>query len=252
MVPLPNLLADPEKLAQLSQLLNVPADTLRATIALDYQHQAGHPAVYGTVGAPKAGHLLHALEQCKLGAAELEARTNSSSHVSHTIQHVQAHLALVVDYYESRLRGALAPVAQPTYGELLRWRELLAIGPSLHPHQLDEPVLAIITDHYGDTTAFPLKLEHNPAGDGERAVYTNEAHEDYQIFDVDKAQEEEEGLIFLRPLPAGVPLLAFNYMDEDGDTRDEKLSAPPVSAKPAPMFGARPAPLFPNDPDYLS
>lgn len=240
-------LTNPEKLTQLAQLLGVEEAALRGIITQEYEHQAGYPLMYVADGPTKGGLLLASLDQAKEMAIELEARTNSSSHLSHTIQHVQAHLALLVGHFEELLRGSLAPAVDTGHGELLRWRELLAIGPTLYPHQLDEPVLAIITDHYGDTTAFPLKLEHNPAADGERALYTNEAHEDYQVLDVEKA--DEEGLLFLRPLPAGVPHLAFNYTDEDGDERDARLSAPPMSAKPAPLFEPGPAPLFDNQPE---
>lgn len=238
MAPAPtDYLTDPQKLTQLAQLLGVDEPALHGIIAQEYEHRAGHPQLYVTDGAAKGGLLLAALDHAKELATELEARTNSTSHLSHTIQQVQAHLALLVGSYESLLRGSLAVAVSTGPDELLRWRELLAIGPTLYPHQLDEPVLAIITDHYGDTTAFPLKLEHNPAADGERALYANEAHDDYQVWEVEKAAEEE-GMKLLRPLPAGTPHLAFNFMDEDGDERDARLSAPPINPKPTPLFSS--------------
>jgi hypothetical protein len=260
MVPIPAYLNDPFQLDALALLLGANPTELGKAIERDYAAgNAAQQPVYTLDGSRKAGFLMRTLEQCQhLALAQETAANSPTNQLSQALQHVQVQLAAVVGYYEQRLRqGApTAPVVAAEaathvteYGELLRWREFLAIAPTLAPHLLDEPVLASITDHYGNTTAYPLKLERNPAADGERGLFSFEGSEEYQILTVADQVEEEDGPQLLRVLPAGMPLLAFDDSDEDCEERDEKMRKLAKATHPelfaAPVAGP---PLFPNEP----
>lgn len=259
MVSIPAYLLDPFKLDALAVLLGANPESLRAAIERDYAAaDASQSPVYASNGTRKAGFLMRTLEQCQQLASTMEWNANSpTTRLSQGLQHVQVQLAAVVGYYEEQLRRATAPplpagpeAAEDTpYGGLLRWRDLLAIAPTLAPHLLDEPVLASITDHYGEVNAYPLKLERNPAEAGERGIFIFEGNEEYQILPVVDQERGEEGLHLLRTLPAGLPMLAFSFTDEDAEERNQKLRTEAQQERPQELAAPVPGlPLFPAEP----
>ncbi len=106
LLPVPEYVSDPEKLRLLSFVADLDPEMLLATVEQDYaQFQLlAHPAIYEARGAEKGGLLIHILEQCKSLAEGFE-KQESGGHLSRTLQHVQAHLAVLIGDYEEQLRA---------------------------------------------------------------------------------------------------------------------------------------------------
>lgn len=100
-IPVPEYVRNPDKLHYLGLMMDLDPDTLLATVEQDYQGQGlAASAVYEARGAEKGGLLIHVLQQCKC----LAEQEGYNSHLTRTLQHVQAHLAVLVADYEERLR----------------------------------------------------------------------------------------------------------------------------------------------------
>ena len=102
--PVPAYLSDPKKLQHLAVWMDVDADTLLHTVEGDYASQLlAHPDIYRAEGAEKGGLMVLILQQCKEMAEGFEQEQGGPAHLSRTLQHVQAHLAVLVGYYEEQL-----------------------------------------------------------------------------------------------------------------------------------------------------
>ena len=105
LIPVPEYVSDPDKLAYLGVLMGLDTDTLLAVVEQDYDRQGlAHPAIYEATGPEKGGLLIHILQQCKSLAEGFEKEQGGNTHLSRTLQHVQAHLAVLVADYEEQLR----------------------------------------------------------------------------------------------------------------------------------------------------
>lgn len=110
--PVPAHLSDPAKLQHLGQVMGVDPDTLLRTVEDDYAAQLlAHPHIYAAQGAEKGGLLVLILQQCKAMAEGFEQEQGGENHLSRTLQHVQAHLGVLVADYEEQLRE-LRPTAE--------------------------------------------------------------------------------------------------------------------------------------------
>jgi len=96
---------DPEKLQHLATVMDLDPDTLLSTVEDDYANQQwAHPQIYQAQGPEKGGLLVLILQQCKELAEGMEEKQGAPDHLSRTLNHVQAHLAVLVADYEEQLR----------------------------------------------------------------------------------------------------------------------------------------------------
>jgi hypothetical protein len=101
----PTHLSDPEKLQHLASVMGLDPDTLLRTVEEDYAGQLrAHPHIYQAQGPEKGGLLVLILQQCKEMAEGYEQELGGPDHLSRTLQHVQAHLAVLVADYEEQTR----------------------------------------------------------------------------------------------------------------------------------------------------
>ncbi|MDF7815356.1 hypothetical protein [Hymenobacter sp. YC55] len=101
-------LSDPEKLQTLCLMADLDPDTLLATVEQDYAtlQPLAHPGIYEARGAEKGGQLILILQQCKMLAEGYEKKEDAGGHLARTLQHVQAHVAVLMADYEEQLRQA--------------------------------------------------------------------------------------------------------------------------------------------------
>lgn len=107
LMAVPEYLSDPEKLQTLCIMADLDPDTLLATVEQDYAtlQPLAHPGIYEARGAEKGGQLILILQQCKMLAEGYE-KEDAGGHLARTLQHVQAHVAVLVADYEEQLRQA--------------------------------------------------------------------------------------------------------------------------------------------------
>lgn len=108
LLPVPEYVSDPDKLQSLCFMADLEPATLLATVKQDYSHMQplAHPAVYEARGAEKGGLMILILQQCKELAEAGEQEKGGERHLSRTLQHVQAQLAVLMADYEEQLRQA--------------------------------------------------------------------------------------------------------------------------------------------------
>ena len=103
--PVPEYVSNPAKLAPLAEAMQVDPGTLLHSVEEDYLRQAlTHYHIYAAEGPEKGGLLVHILQQCKELAAGFEQEQDGPPHLSDTLAHVQAQLAVLVAGYEEQLR----------------------------------------------------------------------------------------------------------------------------------------------------